>query len=55
MRIVMEKIAFYLNHRCLGAIEPEAMMFSNRYGLLGETPGARAMLEKFRDGTGKTI
>ena len=55
MRIVMEKIAFYLNHRCLGAIETEAMMFSNLYGLLGETPGARAMLEKFRDGTEETV
>ena len=41
---VTERAAFYLNHRCQGAIETEIMIFSNVYGLLGQSKGAADML-----------
>ena len=46
MRILTDKIAFYLQHRCYGAIETEALIFSNEKGELGETAGFRDMLAK---------
>ena len=46
MRILTDKIAFYLQHRCYGAIETEALIFSNEKGALGETAGFRDMLAK---------
>ena len=46
MRILTDKIAFYLQHRCYGAIETEALIFSNEKGALGETAGFREMLAK---------
>ncbi len=49
MKEVMEKLGFYLRHRCRSAIETEAFVFSNEYGLLGQTPGAAALLEKCRE------
>ena len=48
MDVLMEKIAFYLNHRCYGAIETEALVFSNEKGYLGETAGFREMVEKIK-------
>lgn len=48
MDVLMEKIAFYLNHRCYGAIETEALVFSNDRGYLGETDGFRKMVEKIK-------
>ena len=48
MDVLMEKIAFYLNHRCYGAIETEALVFSNDRGYLGETAGFREMVEKIK-------
>ena len=43
---IMDRIAFYLNHRCMGRMETEAMVFSNVYGILGQTKGAAAMLSR---------
>ncbi len=48
MEIVMDQISFYLDHRCLGGMETEAVTFSNVYGILGQTSGAAAMLERIR-------
>ena len=48
MDVLMEKISFYLNHRCYGAIETEALVFSNDRGYLGETAGFRDMVEKIK-------
>ena len=48
MDVLMEKISFYLNHRCYGAIETEALVFSNDRGYLGETAGFREMVEKIK-------
>ncbi|HIZ43688.1 MAG TPA: cobalt-precorrin-5B (C(1))-methyltransferase CbiD [Firmicutes bacterium] len=47
---IMDRIAFYLNHRCMGRMETEAMVFSNVYGILGQTKGAAAMLSRLRSG-----
>ena len=48
MDVLMEKIAFYLDHRCYGAIETEALVFSNDRGYLGETAGFRNMVGKIK-------
>ena len=53
MQILTAKIAFYLQHRCYGAIETEAMIFSNEKGYLGETRGVRTMLHKIEEETKK--
>lgn len=45
MRIVCDKIAFYLNHRCMGNLRTEALIFSNAHGYLGETQGFSDYLE----------
>lgn len=45
MKYIMEKIAFYIDHRCLGKIRTEAIVFSNVYGILGMTEGAGELLE----------
>lgn len=46
MKYMMEKIAFYLDHRCLGSIRTEAIVFSNVYGILGKTKGADELLSQ---------
>ena len=51
MQVLTDKISFYLQHRCYGAIETEAMIFSNEKGYLGETAGFRAMLHKVKEET----
>ena len=48
MDVIMEKISFYLNHRSYGAVEIEALVFSNDRGYLGETAGFREMVEKIK-------
>ena len=48
MDVLMEKISFYLDHRCYGAIETEALVFSNDRGYLGETAGFREMVKKIK-------
>ena len=47
MELVTEKIHYYLQHRCGGALETEAIIFSNAHGYLGETKGAEEMLKRF--------
>lgn len=42
----MEKIDFYLNHRCSGQINIGAVVFSNTHGYLGQTKGAGVLIEK---------
>ena len=48
MKIVMEKIIFYLDFRSAGKIKSECILYSNDFGLLAESKGARAMLEERR-------
>ena len=47
MKLVTEKIHYYLQHRCDGALQTEAIIFSNAHGFLGETDGAEEMLKRF--------
>lgn len=42
-----EKISFYMKHRTGGAIQTEAVIFSNRFGYLGQTAGAEELLSVF--------
>ena len=37
-----------VQHRVEGAIQTEAILFSNRFGYLGETKGAEKLAEKFK-------
>ncbi|MBR0115522.1 MAG: cobalt-precorrin-5B (C(1))-methyltransferase, partial [Firmicutes bacterium] len=45
MKRLAERIAFIIDYRVKGAIKTGAMVYSNEYGLLCETEGARQMLE----------
>ena len=47
MAEVTKRVHGYLQHRCAGAIRTEAILYSSVHGWLGETPGARKMLEHF--------
>jgi cobalt-precorrin-5B (C1)-methyltransferase len=44
MEHVMEKIQYYLNRRSYQAMEIGAMIFSNQYGILGQTKNAKELL-----------
>lgn len=48
--LLMEKIAFHMNHRTGGAIRTSAVMFSSVYGLLGKTELADEMIKEIRRG-----
>lgn len=48
MEQVMEKIADHLNHRALGKLQIECMVYSNEIGLLGKTKGAEELLEELK-------
>ena len=50
MQTVMKKVAFYLDHRCGGAVRAEAILFSSVHGILGKTGEADLLLEKIRGG-----
>jgi len=43
---VMEKIDFYLRKKALDRFEIECIVYSNEFGLLGETKGARIIMEE---------
>lgn len=43
MESLMESLADKLAYRAAGRLQVEAMVFSNRHGLLGQTPGAAAL------------
>ena len=45
---IMERIAFYLNARA-SDMQIECIVYSNRYGLLGKTPGADGLLKEIRE------
>ena len=47
MEHMTDKIRYYLQHRCQGQLETEAIIFSNAHGYLGETKGAEEMLKRF--------
>ncbi|MDR2698403.1 MAG: cobalt-precorrin-5B (C(1))-methyltransferase CbiD [Candidatus Methanoplasma sp.] len=44
---IMEKIAFHLNHRGDG-MRTECIVFSSKYGKLGETSGAKEIMERIK-------
>jgi cobalt-precorrin-5B (C1)-methyltransferase len=46
MKEVMEKIAFHLDLRCGDGMKAECVVFSSRYGKLGETPGAKDLIDR---------
>lgn len=48
MKLLMEKISFYLSHRAYDRIPVEAVVFSNEYGFLGKTVGADEIIEKIK-------
>lgn len=47
MEQVLERITFYLQNRCRGELQTEVILFSGSRGLLGQTPGAKELLERF--------
>ncbi|MCL2033054.1 MAG: cobalt-precorrin-5B (C(1))-methyltransferase CbiD [Methanomassiliicoccaceae archaeon] len=49
MKEIMKKIAFHLNHRSGGDMQTECVVFSSKYGKLGETPGAKELMEKIKE------
>ncbi len=46
MNIVLEKILFYMNFRAQGRIKVECILYSNEFGLLAESKGARELLKE---------
>ena len=44
MDIVLEKILFYLNFRAQGGLELDCILYSNEFGLLGESANSRRKL-----------
>ena len=49
MKEVMGKIAFHLNYRSGDKMRTECIVFSSKYGKLGETPGADTLLKKIKE------
>ena len=43
---IMERIGYYLEHRAMGRIDVECIVYSNKYGLLGITKNAERMLNE---------
>ena len=50
MKILMEKIQFYLDHRSYSQILLGAVVFSNEYGYLGQTAHAAELIQKLTKG-----
>jgi len=46
---IMEKIAFHLNHRSGEDMRAECIVFSSKYGKLGETAGAEKLLKELKE------
>ena len=53
MKIVMDKIQYYLNHRSYEQIQLGAVLFSNVQGYLGQTESAAELIECLRVKRGK--
>ena len=49
MKVLVNKIEVHLNHRTGGELETGVILFSNEFGLLGQSQNADRMLEQFRD------
>ena len=49
MKIITDKIHFYLNNRAKDNVEIEAIIFSNVYGIVGKTKNADTFIEKLGD------
>ena len=49
MDIVMDRIHFYLKKRAGERFAIECIVFSNAFGLLGQTPGALTLLKELKD------
>ncbi len=49
MAEVTRRIKYHLQKHCRGAVETEAIIYSNQYGYLGETDGADAMAVRIMD------
>ena len=47
MDLLMEKIYFYINKRS-GEMPAEAIVFSNKYGILGKTAGADEIIKELK-------
>ena len=45
MESILKKISFHLEQRCLSEVPIGAILFSQKYGLLGETKGANEILK----------
>ena len=50
LKRLTDRVAFNLRHRAGDALETGAMLFSNVYGLLSETPNARELMKKIMEG-----
>ena len=48
MQLLLKKIEKHLKKRALDSMQVEAVVFSNRHGLLGMTQGAQAMMGRIR-------
>ncbi len=46
MAEILRRIQFHLQKRCRGAIRTEVVLFSSRFGYLGETDGAEELMER---------
>ena len=49
MKLLLEKIQFYLNHRSYEQITLGAVLFSNVHGYLGMTKDAEFLIKKIRE------
>lgn len=47
MAEITQRVRYYLQHRCHGALQTEAILFSNQHGYLGETEGAEELIKNF--------
>lgn len=50
MKVILEKIQFYLDHRSYHQILLGAVIFSNEYGYLGQTANASELIKKIAKG-----
>ena len=48
MAVIMERIAFHLQRRAYEGMQVEAIVFSNKFGYLGETKGTKELIAKLK-------
>ena len=49
MERLLERMGFYVNHRCYGKLETGVLTFSSERGMLGKTSRVEALLEKLEE------